>query len=249
MAIISVAVLNQSTAVTDTEVKDLISALQTQVTRDLAPAWNIDATLSPVAAGQQAPAGSYRLFLLDNTDQGQDTGYHTADADGPFARVFVVSAKTEGQQWTAVASHELLEMLVNPHGNRAAFVVADDTGLTNASTSSGVSGTYYDLEVYDPVYPDENNYQINDVYVSDFVFPLWFAPWLVPTDPAKSPAKVDYANKLQNPGDLAPGALLAASFTGRYNLNGPPPTPAAAAQTRTPSAFVAARAAQTSSGT
>lgn len=246
MALIPVAVLNQSSAVTDTEVKNLISALQTQVSRDLAPAWNIDATLSLVAAGQQAPAGSYRLFLLDKTDQGQDTGYHSADTDGPFARVFVVSAKTEGQQWTAVASHELLEMLVNPHGNRAAFVVADDTGLTNASTASGVSGTYYDLEVCDPVYPDENNYQINGVYVSDFVFPLWFAPWLVPS--GQSSAKVDHANKLQFPGDLAPGALLAASYTGRYNLNGPPPT-AAVAQSRTPSAFVAARAAmQKSSG-
>jgi hypothetical protein len=223
MALIPVAVLNQSTAVTDTEVKNLISALQTQVSRDLAPAWNIDATLSLVVAGQQAPAGSYRLFLKDNTDQGRDTGYHTADADGPFARVFVVSAKAEGQQWTAVASH-----------------VADDTGLTNASTASGVSGTYYDLEVCDPVYPDENNYQINGVYVSDFVFPLWFAPWLVPS--GQSSAKVDYANKLQWPGDLAPGALLAASFTGRYNINGPTPA-AAVAQTRTPSAFVAARAA------
>lgn len=243
MALIPVAVLNQSAAVTDVEVNNLIAALQMQVSRDLAPAWNIDATLSFVPAGQQAPAGSYRLFLLDKTDQGQDTGYHTADADGPFARVFVVSAKTDGQQWTAVASHELLEMLVNPHGNRAAFVVADDTGLTNASAASGVSGTYYDLEICDPVYPDENDYQINGVYVSDFVFPLWFAPWLVPTGPNQPPAKVDYANKLQNPGDLAPGALLAASFTGRYNLNGPPPTPAVAAQTRMPSAFVAARAA------
>jgi len=212
---IPVAVLNKSTGVTDSDVQAIIPALQTQVSRDLAPAWNIDARLSFVAAGQDAPAGSYRLFICDTSDvPTQDLGYHNADYTGPFANVFVLTTRAAGQNWTVVASHELLEMLVNPYASRAAFVPYDDRAMTGSKVNSGLTGTYYDLEICDPVYPEENAYQINGVSVSDFVLPQWFTPWIVPPDSTTPPAPVDQARKLSNPEQVAAGALLAASSTG-----------------------------------
>jgi hypothetical protein len=50
------------------------------------------------------------------------------------------------QKWTVVASHELLEMLLNPYSNLASFVSSDETGN---------GGLCDDLEVCDPVYLDE----------------------------------------------------------------------------------------------
>jgi hypothetical protein len=222
MATINVVVLNQSSAVTDSQLQaSVIPALQKQVSRDFAPAWNIDAKVSFLGAGKSVPAGSYRLFILDKTNVAGDSGYHTADGIGPFANVFVLTA---GHDWTTVASHELLQMLVNPYGNRAAFVPFDDTTLTGLAQSSLLTGTYYDLEICDPVYPDENAYEIDGVAVSDFVLPVWFTPWLVPSDAAALPIQFDHANKLTGPGQLAPGAMVAASYTGRYQLNGPQPS-------------------------
>ena len=238
---ISVAILNKSTAVTDKEIQSIIPALQTQVSRDLAPAWNVDAKISLVAAGNNAPAGSYRIFIEDRTNSPtQDTGYHSADYEGPLARVFVLTARDAKQNWTIVLSHELLEMLVNPYGNLAAFVSWNDTEITGFPDSSGLTGIYYDLEICDPVYPDENAYKIGDVSVSDFVLPQWFTPWIVPPDSTKPPRPVDQANKIDGPEKLAQGAQLAASSTGRYLVRGPEPTQAAVAL-RTPSGFLTAK--------
>jgi hypothetical protein len=46
-----VAVLNQSTRVTDDEIKIAVAALQTQIHRDFAPVWGIDAELTIAAKG------------------------------------------------------------------------------------------------------------------------------------------------------------------------------------------------------
>lgn len=204
---ISVAILNKSTAVTDSEVQAIIPALQKQVSRDLAPAWNVDANIFLVAAGINAPAGSYRIFIKDTTDIAEDTGYHNADYGGPYAQVFVLTARAAGQNWTIVLSHELLEMLVNPYTNLAGFVPSDDTALT---------GIYYDLEICDPVYPDDNAYQIDGVSVSDFVLPQWFTPWIASPDSRDPVRPVDQSNKLGAPLQLAKGAQLVVSSARRY---------------------------------
>ena len=85
-----------------------------------------------------------------------DSGYHNVDAQGPFGRVFVKTATEVKQKWTVVASHELLEMLINPYANLASFVPSDETGNV---------GVYYDLEVCDPVYLDELSYSVKNVSV------------------------------------------------------------------------------------
>jgi hypothetical protein len=208
---IQVAIVNQSDSVTDAEVRTIVPALQEQVSQHLEAAWRVNATLSFYPKGSQSPAGSWPLFIMDVTDAPADSGYHNADANGPFGRVFVKTAMDANQQWTAVASHELLEMLINPYGNLAGFVPSDDTGNV---------GVYYDLEICDPVYTE--SYLIGNVSLSDFVFPEWFASWVAEPDPNKPSLQVDQANRLNGPTKLAPGAIVAASSTGRYTLNGEP---------------------------
>lgn len=51
MASIKVAVVNASRTLTDNQVKSAVSALQTQVHRDFASAWGIDADLTFVPKG------------------------------------------------------------------------------------------------------------------------------------------------------------------------------------------------------
>jgi hypothetical protein len=55
MANIKVSVLNQSQAVTDTEVSQAVLALQAQVSNDFAAAWGIDAEVKFVAGNQLEP--------------------------------------------------------------------------------------------------------------------------------------------------------------------------------------------------
>jgi hypothetical protein len=206
----TVVITNLSTTLSDADIQKVIPALQKQVSNHLAPKWHVDATLAFLPKAQNPPAGSYRILIRDTSDFQNDPGYHTCDDSGPVANIFAKTAQDNGQKWTVTFSHELLEMLVNPYTNRAAFLVARDRELMGSAQDSGLTGTYIDLEVCDAVSSDENGYDVDGVTVSDFVYPEWFAPWL-------TAQQYDQNNKLSSfAPQVAPGNQIAASTTGRY---------------------------------
>jgi hypothetical protein len=73
----------------------------------------------------------------------------------PYALVWTGGGPVDS--WSRDFSHEILEMLVDPETNRSVF----DEGVGRI------------VEVADPV--EWHGYQLDDVYVSDFVLPAWFA--------------------------------------------------------------------------
>ena len=83
------AVINSSTVLTDDDVLGAVAALQTQVHRDFAPAWGIDAEVVGVAKGKKPPVGSWWLAVLDDSDQAGALGYHDVTNEGlPLGKVF-----------------------------------------------------------------------------------------------------------------------------------------------------------------
>jgi hypothetical protein len=193
MANIQVSVQNASTVLTDQQVKDAVPALQTQVHRDFAPAWGIDADLTFVPQGAQPAPGSWWLVILDDSDQAGALGYHDITPEGmPLGKVFAKTDMDFHQQWTATASHELLEMLGDPDINLTAFVQADAT-----------SGVLYAYEVCDACEADDYGYQINGVLVSDFVYPAWFESFRQPNS-----TQFDFQNRIHKPFELLPGGYI-----------------------------------------
>src|SRR5262249_22512484 len=73
---IKIAVINESTVVSDADVKAAVAALQKQVSRDFAPAWGIDASLTFVPFGGNPSPDAWWLVILDNSDQAGALGYH-----------------------------------------------------------------------------------------------------------------------------------------------------------------------------
>ncbi len=165
MSNVKVAVINSSSVVSDSDVKNAAGALQTQVSRDFQPAYGRDADVAFHAA-DQAPADAWWLVILDNSDQAGALGYHDLTPAGlPLGKVFAASDLQYGYKWTVTASHELLEMLGDPDINLTALVQTADT-----------AGTLYADEVADACEADEYGYLIDGVLVSDFVYPSWFMP-------------------------------------------------------------------------
>lgn len=195
MAKIKVAIVNESTVVSDNEAARLKDVLQIQVDRDFTPAWGIEATLSFVPRGGTAPSDQWWLTIFDDSDTG-DPGYHeVTDAGLPFCRVFAGTAKSLGYQWTGVASHELMEVLVDP-----------DCQLMVYSPQT-YNSYLYAYEICDPCEAEEFGYQITDavgpVFVSDFVFPAWFTP-LSPI----SVTQFDYGQHIQGAFQVLPGCHM-----------------------------------------
>lgn len=199
MADIQVALINASTVVADSDVQEAMGALQTQVHRDFAPIWGIDADLEFVPKDVDPPSGAWWLVVLDDSDQAGALGYHDVTNQGlPLGKAFAKSDIDGGYIWTVTVSHELLEMLVDPGINLATFV----------EQSSGGAGVLYAYEVCDACEADQYGYKIDGITVSDFVCPSWFESFWAP-----GASQFDYQNQIQRPFELLPGGYI-----GVYNV-------------------------------
>jgi len=159
-----VAVINSSTSVKDSEIESAVVALQKQIHRDFAPAWGVDAELTFVPKGSEPEPDSWRMLILDDTDQSSALGYRNLTSDGfPETKIFARSAQKAGVSWTVSASHVLLEMLANPRQNLTVFVQSSDS-----------AGKLFVHEVCNPCTSEEYAYEIDGILVSDFIFPAWF---------------------------------------------------------------------------
>lgn len=194
MAAIQVVVMNESQceALKDENIQAIIPALQKQVRQDLLPAWGVDADLSFVPRGQPPPGGAWWLVVLDSPDQAGTLGYHDLSNGGlPLGKIFAKADIDKGLKWTVTASHELLELLVDPAINIAVLDQPDTTG-----------GKLYTCEICDPCEADQYGYDVDGVTVADFVFPAWFERFRLPG------SQFDQQNKIQQPFQILPGGYI-----------------------------------------
>lgn len=157
------ALVSQSQQVGTDDLMKVSAALQKQASRDLAPVWEVSATVDSFGKLEDVPLGYWPLIVMDNIDV-DAAGVHE-DKDGqPFA---LITASTVVDQWSLTASHEMLEMLVDPFGKR---LVASD------SPKKGQGRISVLVEVCDPCESAENGYRANSVLVSDFYTPNFLDP-------------------------------------------------------------------------
>ncbi len=179
-----IVLVNESSLVGPDDVARCATALQTQVSRDFAPVWGIDAQ---VRVADKPDEGEEALYLLDDAAQADVLGYHGRGAEQrPCGFVFVRPCLAAGGAWQATASHEVLEMLADP--------------LVNLAAEGSFQGTpaLFAFEICDPVEGDF--YDIGDVAVCNFVLPTWFVP-----GPHPEEVLVDFLGRLAEPFTLSPG--------------------------------------------
>lgn len=175
---ITIAYVRETNLLTDKLVASYVLAQQTQITRDFWPIWAIDATCVFVKPGGVIPPGSWVVHFRDHSPDPGALGFHDDDGN-PLAYVFVADDLADGMSWTVTASHETLEMLVDPTIN-----------LTRDRTLSGMTWEYA-VEVCDAPEDDQFAYWImgkdgRSHLMSAFVTPAWFsengrAPFAFPT--------------------------------------------------------------------
>ena len=189
MQAIHVDLVNASTAVSARDARRFLAALRVQLRRDFAPVWGTTADLHYVGPGDEPHPGAWQLVLLDQREPGTQ-GFHELTRDGlPLGKVFVREANEWPSGWTGTASHELLELLVDPDTTLGVFVEDESLGPR-----------IYSYEVCDPVQDDRFSYEIEGVPVSDFVHPAWFEPWR-----KRGSARFDHAKKLRLPFQVPAG--------------------------------------------
>ena len=165
-----IAILNQSTLVSDTDAASMTEAVAAQVRYDAAPLWDrAPAAVVFYTDPSAVPAAAHGIAIVDTIqDQPQGVlGFHTEDQGGKLWGVVAAQpeldngAKVTTGDWSvsSVLSHEVLEMFIDPNCN----LWANDG-----------NGSAYSFEVCDPV--EAPSYAVKGVSVSNFVTPSWFDP-------------------------------------------------------------------------
>lgn len=183
-----VALVSESKAIPRSDVSKVAAALQKQVTRDLAPIWNISGTVDAFEILEDVPAGYWPMIIRDGIHA---SGSHR-DTDGqPFALITLSSSDLDS--WSLIASHEAFEMLVDPSGNR---VQAGDSPKADQGRVSFL------VEVCDPCESTDFGYSVNGVLVSDFCTPNYFDPV------TGSGVRYDYSGAIAKPRQVLKGGAL-----------------------------------------
>jgi hypothetical protein len=162
-------VFNGSKHVTDDEAQAACAAIQRQLTEHFAPAWGMSAIMHFSPLGETVPDGVWRFHLSDQIDAPGALGYHTDDGT-PSAIIDVDLCMSDGVDWSACLSHEVLEAVADPECTRC-FDLGNGTALA--------------LEVCDAVedsqHLDGSKYQIDGVTLENFNLPSYFCggsgPW------------------------------------------------------------------------
>ena len=162
-----VALVSDSPSVTLAQVSAVAAALQKQVTRDFGPLWNFDATVDAFDKLESVPVDYWPVILRDDINEPGAAGYHTDNQGQPFSLVQADAG------WPLTCSHETLEMLADPFGNRT---IAGSPPPHAPSPVSGLQRVTYLVEVCDPCEGDQFAYDVNGVHVSDFITPHYYDP-------------------------------------------------------------------------
>ncbi len=180
-----VALVSTVPSVALAQLTDVSAALQKQVERDLKSVWGVGAIVSAFASLESVPIGYWPIILVPQL-QGA-SGVHLDRSGQPYALL------DEGPNWSLTASHECLEMLVDPFGNR---LVAGPSPVDPARRVEFL------VEVCDPSEAAKFAYTVNGVIVSDFYTPHYFDPVQA------SGVRYSFTGAISAPRQVLPGGYL-----------------------------------------
>jgi hypothetical protein len=165
------------------QLQQIAAAVQQQVDNDFAPVWGVRADISALAAGQAIPPGAWPVKIIDSLSGAG--GVHLDNQGQPYAEA------VNGPHLSVAISHEILEMLVDPWGNR--FTQGPDIDPNFQGRK-----VFYLIEVGDPC--EVTSYPVNGVQVSDFVFPSFYDP--------NGKARYDFRKTLTGPLQVSKGCYI-----------------------------------------
>jgi hypothetical protein len=152
----TIACFNKATVPLGVDFDALIAAMQVFIDKHVVPVWGTPAKLVKTKGFVK---GQWAMVFLDNADQAGALAYHDLTPDGfPISKVFVKTTLADDGLVSVSASHELVEMLVDP--------------AINLMTTGPDPKLVYAYESADPV--EELSFAVNGIQMTDFVYPSYF---------------------------------------------------------------------------
>jgi len=169
--------------------------MQTYVDKFVAPVWGTPAKLVKTTGFQK---GAWAISFLDDADQPGALAYHDLSPDGlPHSKVFVKTSLATGNLVSVSASHQLVEMLVDPALNR--MTIGPDPKLI------------YAYQTADPV--QALTFDVDGIPMSNFVYPAYFETFRKPGS-----VQFDQMNKVKKPFQVLSGCYQTVCKNGGWSM-------------------------------
>jgi len=189
--------LVDTTGTVDTQTMTAVAAaINVQVTRDLPQYWPVNATVSYLPDPKKIPQGVWPVQLVKSLppDEG---GFHMTRHNQPYAKVIVTPNSDE---WAVDASHETIEMLIDPNGNR--LQTSTSIEIVKDRIQDGDGRFEYLVEACDPCEADPFTYPIDGISVSDFITPHFYDLNVTPD------ARYSFTGAIKQPRQILPGGYI-----------------------------------------
>jgi hypothetical protein len=170
MSTIQVGLVDTTGKVDPSLMQAAAAALNLQVMRDLPQFWNVQATVQYLPSPSKIPAGVWPVQLVKSLPPGEG-GFHLDKHNQPYAEVI---AAPNDDSWTIDASHETIEMLIDPSGNRMQSSIAIE--IVGKKIQDGTGQFNYLVEGCDPCEANNYGYTVQGIVVSDFITPHFYDP-------------------------------------------------------------------------
>lgn len=192
-AIPTIACFNRATVPLGVDFEALIAALQAFLDDHVAPVWG---TRAKLVKSTNFAKSAWALIFLDDADAPGALAYHDLTPEGkPQGKVFVKSVLVNHDLVSVAASHQLVEMLVDPEV--AKIVTGPDPR------------TLYAYEAADPV--EALSFQVKGIPMSDFVYPAYFEQGHKP-----GATTFDHLHKITRPFEILKGGYQVVFRDGRW---------------------------------
>ena len=189
----TIACFNKATTPLGVDLDALIAAMQAYVTQHVTPVWGTPAKL---VKSTDFLKDAWAMVFLDNADAPGALAYHDLTPTGlPLSKVFVKTTIDDGELVSVSASHELVEMLVDP--------------AINMMTTGPDPKLMYAYESADPV--EALTFDVNGIAMSDFVYPAYFEVFR-----KAGSVKFDHLDKVGKPFQILAGGYQIIFKNGKW---------------------------------
>lgn len=168
-----VALIDLSGNVDFNRLKEIAAAIQTQMVRDVSIKWDVEAEVKAFRYLSDIPQDYWTASIVNEIPERTGiNGYHSFTGSGdsrkPFAKIIYenwIDFDFTQSRFEKVISEEIIEMCINPFlENR---LVGKDPEFPDRTAT-------FLVELGDPGNRLDIGYYINDVFVTDFIYPSYY---------------------------------------------------------------------------
>jgi hypothetical protein len=189
----TIACFNKAKTPLGVDFDSLIAAMQEYVDEHVAPVWAAPAKLVKSTGFLK---NAWAMVFLDTADVQGALAYHELTPEGlPLSKVFVKTTVENGELVSVSASHELVEMLVDP--------------AINLMSTGPDAKAVYAYESADPV--EALSFDVKGIPMSDFVYPAYFENFHKPGS-----VKFDHLHKVKKPFQILSGGYQIVFKNGKW---------------------------------